>query len=151
MLWREGDKTRCFHMKDVYRVDQKRTKGKRDGRLHVTLSPAYGFYRYRLDFPDEAACARAADAMLEHRSYKAPQQIKLRVCSWNMGNALPQEDLAPWLGGDADVYAMGVQEARYSAEGAPVLHPLTTLHPLPCCTPCHAASPSPRCTPAPWK
>ena len=90
MLWREGDKTRCFHMKDVYRVDQKRTKGKRDGRLHVTLSPAYGFYRYRLDFPDEAACARAADAMLEHRSYKAPQQIKLRVCSWNMGNALPQ-------------------------------------------------------------
>ena len=95
MLWREGDKTRCFHMKDVYRVDQKRTKGKRDGRLHVTLSPAYGFYRYRLDFPDEAACARAADAMLEHRSYKAPQQIKLRVCSWNMGNALPQEDLAP--------------------------------------------------------
>ena len=134
MLWREGDKTRCFHMKDVYRVDQKRTKGKRDGRLHVTLSPAYGFYRYRLDFPDEAACARAADAMLEHRSYKAPQQIKLRVCSWNMGNALPQEDLTPWLGGDADVYAVGVQEARYSAEGAPVLHPLTTLHPLPCCT-----------------
>ena len=43
MLWREGDKPRCFHMKDVYRVDQKRTKGKRDGRLHVTLSPAYGF------------------------------------------------------------------------------------------------------------
>ena len=81
MLWREGDKPRCFHMKDVYRVDQKRTKGKRDGRLHVTLSPACGFYRYRLDFPDEAACARAADAMLEHRSYKAPQQIKLRVCS----------------------------------------------------------------------
>jgi hypothetical protein len=90
VLWREGDKGRGFHMKDVYRVDQKRTKGKRDGRLHVTLSPAYGFYRYRLDFPDEAACARAADAMLEHRSYKAPTEIKLRVCSWNMGNALPQ-------------------------------------------------------------
>ena len=90
VLWREGDKGRGFHMKDVYRVDQKRTKGKRDGRLHVTLSPASGFYRYRLDFPDEAACARAADAMLEHRSYKAPTEIKLRVCSWNMGNALPQ-------------------------------------------------------------
>ena len=97
----EGDRRRdtSFRMKDVFRVEQKKTKGKRDGRLHVTLSATSGcnpatllqpFYRYRLDFPDEAACARAADAMLEHRSYKAPTAIKLRVCTWNMGNALPQ-------------------------------------------------------------
>ena len=46
--------------------------------------------------------------------------------------ARPQADLAPWLGGDADVYAVGVQEARYSTEGAPMLHP------SPRCTPHHA-------------
>jgi hypothetical protein len=90
VLWREGHRTRCFHMKDVYRVEQKKTKGKRDGRLHVTLKAKSGYYRYRLDFADEAECARAADAMLEHRTYKAPAEIKLRVCTWNMGNALPQ-------------------------------------------------------------
>ena len=90
VLWHEGNRTCCFHMKDVYRVEQRKTKGKRDGRLHVTLSGKSGFYRYRFDFPDEAACAQAADAMLEHRTYKAPTEIKLRVCTWNMGNALPQ-------------------------------------------------------------
>ena len=92
VLWHEGHipKPIRFHMKDVYRVEQKRTKGKRDGRLHVTLTSKFGFYRYRFDFPDEAACAQAADAMLEHRTYKAPTEIKLRVCTWNMGNALPQ-------------------------------------------------------------
>ena len=53
------------------------SKTEREGRLHVTLlvwkglGPTSGFYRYRLDFINEDACTRAADAMLKHHLRKA--------------------------------------------------------------------------------
>ena len=88
ILRQEGHGAVSFRMKDVHRIEQKKTKGKRDGRLHIHMSNRTKCYR--LDFDNATECAEAADALQEHRSHKAPTAIKLRVCTWNMGNALPQ-------------------------------------------------------------
>lgn len=49
-------------------------------------------------------------------------RFKLRVCTWNVGNAQPPSDLSPWLGigaDDYDIIAVGAQEANYGTEKAP--------------------------------
>ena len=115
MLRRIGSATKIYHMKDVHGIVQKKTKGKRDGRLQMRArdSKSINYRRLRLDFPSAETCSEAVDAMLEHRHHQAPREISLLIGSWNMGNAMPQEDLSAWLGARADVYAVGVQEASY--------------------------------------
>lgn len=110
-LLREGRTTpRLWRMRDVQRIEQKQTKGEGEGRLHVRVP---GYRRVRLDFASAKACTEVVDAMLEHRNHRAPTEINLLVGTWNVGNAMPQEDLTSWLAVDSDVYAIGVQEASY--------------------------------------
>lgn len=43
-------------------------------------------------------------------------QLRLRVCTWNVGNAPPPSDLSEWLGTDSDewdIIAVGAQEANF--------------------------------------
>jgi hypothetical protein len=43
-------------------------------------------------------------------------QLKLRVCTWNVGNAPPTKDMRKWLGtndGHFDIIAVGAQEANF--------------------------------------
>lgn len=43
-------------------------------------------------------------------------QMRLRVCTWNVGNAPPPNDLSEWLGTDTDswdIIAVGAQEANF--------------------------------------
>lgn len=53
-------------------------------------------------------------------------RFKLRVCTWNVGNAQPPADLSSWLGVTTDHYdiiAVGAQEASFGADraaGSPV-------------------------------
>lgn len=46
-------------------------------------------------------------------------RLKLRVCTWNVGNAAPPADLSRWLGISTDTFdiiVIGVQECVYSSE-----------------------------------
>ncbi|PXF46112.1 Phosphatidylinositol 3,4,5-trisphosphate 5-phosphatase 1 [Gracilariopsis chorda] len=45
-------------------------------------------------------------------------RLKLRVCTWNVGNAQPPSDLKRWLGADEDfdIIAVGAQEANFGPE-----------------------------------
>lgn len=48
-------------------------------------------------------------------------RFKLRVCTWNVGNAQPCVDLHDWLGTnaeDSDIVAVGAQEANFGTEKA---------------------------------
>lgn len=47
-------------------------------------------------------------------------RLKLRVCTWNVGNAQPPSDLKRWLGADEDfdIIAVGAQEANFGPEKA---------------------------------
>lgn len=45
------------------------------------------------------------------------KRLKLRICTWNIGNAVPPNDLSAWLGTSTDTYdiiVVGVQEANYA-------------------------------------
>lgn len=61
-------------------------------------------------------------------------RFKLRVCTWNVGNAAPPADLTTWLGLDQgpsfDIIVVGAQEANYSSSDKTALpSPLsTTVH-----------------------
>lgn len=49
-------------------------------------------------------------------------RFKLRMCTWNVGNAQPPPDLTAWLGigeNDYDIVAVGAQEANYGADKIP--------------------------------
>lgn len=46
-------------------------------------------------------------------------RLRLRVCTWNVGNAPPPADLSAWLGTgaeDYDIIAVGAQEANFGIE-----------------------------------
>lgn len=46
-------------------------------------------------------------------------QFKLRICTWNVGNAPPPADLTSWLGTDTenfDIIVIGAQEANFGVE-----------------------------------
>lgn len=53
--------------------------------------------------------------------------LRLRVCTWNVGNAPPPTDLSAWLGTDGagyDIIAVGAQEANFKdVDGAPSAPP----------------------------
>ena len=45
--------------------------------------------------------------------------LKIRICTWNLGNALPPEDISEWLFGSSqtqpfDVVVVGTQEGKFS-------------------------------------
>lgn len=48
-------------------------------------------------------------------------RLKVRVCTWNVGNAPPPANLSAWLGTDSEVYdliVVGVQESSYACDRA---------------------------------
>ncbi len=48
-------------------------------------------------------------------------QLKLRICTWNCGNAQPSPNFAPWIpanGGDSDLLVVAVQESSYKNKAA---------------------------------
>eukprot|EP00124_Ichthyophonus_hoferi_P002779 Ihof_evm1s206 gene=Ihof_evmTU1s206 len=47
---------------------------------------------------------------------ETPNSIRIRVCTWNVGNAPPSHNLAAWLGplDDCDLLVVGVQESCYA-------------------------------------
>lgn len=58
-------------------------------------------------------------------------RFKLRVCTWNVGNAQPPADLHAWLGTDTDefdIIAVGAQEANFGSEKTQ--NPSSTVSPM---------------------
>lgn len=48
-------------------------------------------------------------------------RLKIRLCTWNLGNAAPPSDLSPWLGSPSDTFdvvVIGAQECHYGSNEA---------------------------------
>jgi hypothetical protein len=54
------------------------------------------------------------------------RQLSIHVCTWNLGNAQPSDDISSWLpegGGGHDIIAIGVQESKYVPNQPTVVPP----------------------------
>ncbi len=67
-----------------------------------------------------AAAAGAAVGGAEEEKF---DKIRIAVCSWNVGNAPPPDDLAPWVPKDGfDIIAIGTQECEYKGRNGRNCH-----------------------------
>lgn len=73
-------------------------------------------------------CVEADSKQFPHSSHFSSLQsesimaeLRLRVCTWNCGNAQPSPNFAPWIpvgGGDSDLLVIAVQESSYKNKAA---------------------------------
>lgn len=62
---------------------------------------------------------QADSVLLSEPAVPMGTRFKIRVCTWNVGNAAPPLDLRAWLGTDTekyDIIVVGAQEAYFSTE-----------------------------------
>eukprot|EP01006_Ploeotia_vitrea_P034919 TRINITY_DN65818_c10_g8_i2.p1 TRINITY_DN65818_c10_g8~~TRINITY_DN65818_c10_g8_i2.p1 ORF type:complete len:641 (-),score=352.78 TRINITY_DN65818_c10_g8_i2:101-2023(-) len=49
----------------------------------------------------------------EYESEAKDRQVSVHVCTWNVGNTPPADDLSAWLQPGHDIYVVGSQECKY--------------------------------------
>jgi hypothetical protein len=88
-------------------------------RVRIGEEAAAGGVERVLNFPSRRAAEAFQDALLHAQRRAAaprPRAVTLSLNTWNVGNAEPPQDLAPWMDATrhADVIAFGTQECSYS-------------------------------------